>query len=68
MGEKPNYDSPTAQIIADLALGIFFFATSLVWTLRLNLLFAILIFPSLYLLWIAGWIRGKDEMREIGSS
>jgi len=70
MGEKPNYGSPTAHIIANLALGIFFFATSLARTLRLNPLFAILIFPSLYFLWISrGWMRGglleeKMGMRE----
>ena len=71
MGEKkPNYGSPTAHIIANLALGIFFFAASLAGALWVNPLFAILIFPSLYFLWIArGWMRGglleeKMRMRE----
>ncbi|MCD6538440.1 hypothetical protein J7L18_07535 [Candidatus Bathyarchaeota archaeon] len=36
MGEKLNYGSPTAHIIANLALGIFFFAASLARALRLN--------------------------------
>ena len=67
MGEKPNYGSPTAHIIANLALGIFFFAASLMGALALNPLFAILIFPSLYFLLIArGWMRGgllEEKMR-----
>jgi len=53
MKEKPNYGSPTAHIIANLALGILFLAASLAGASLLNSLFAILIFPSLYFLWKA---------------
>jgi len=67
MRERPNYGSPTAHIIANLALGIFFLAASLAGASLLNSLFAILIFPSLYFLWKAReWMRGgilEEKMR-----
>ena len=67
MSEKPNYGSPTAHIISNLIMGIFLFVATIFGALHLNRLSAILIFPSLYFLWIAkGWMRGgllEEKMR-----
>jgi len=67
LSEKPNYGSPTAHIISNLVMGIFLFVAAIFGALHLNRLSIILIFPSLYFLWIAkGWMRGgllEEKMR-----
>ncbi|MCD6529957.1 hypothetical protein J7L06_06690 [Candidatus Bathyarchaeota archaeon] len=59
MRKKPDYGSPTAHVIANLALGVFLLVIAFLGVFFLSLLFVLLILPSLYFLWTAkGWARG----------